>query len=96
MRSKSAIIYRLVTGIAGVWEVDTYSVDADELLHKHEANSNDGAFPASVTEAVEPRCDLQLKPAGTAPILQSRMPLAVDFLGESHLSADLAPLPVYA
>lgn len=51
------MIYRLVTGIAGVWEANTHSVDADELLHEHEADSNDGALPAPVAEAVDPRCD---------------------------------------
>jgi hypothetical protein len=80
----------------GLWEADTYGVDPDELLEAHDPNSDDGALPAPVAEAVEPRCDLQLEPAGTAPILQSRMPLAVDFLRESNLGADLAPLPVHA
>ena len=80
----------------GTLEVDTYRVDPDKLLEKHESCSDDGALPAPVAEAVEPRCDLQFEAARSAPILQSGMPLAADLLREGHLGADLAPLPVHA
>lgn len=65
-----------------------------KLLEEHDSHTDDGAFPASATETVPPRCDLKFEVASAAAILQVGVPLAVDFRCECNFGTDLKPLPV--
>lgn len=66
-------------------------IHTNELLEKHDANTNDCSLPASVPEAVEPRLNLELEFVHASLCLQVWMPLDADFVVEGDFSADLAP-----
>jgi hypothetical protein len=62
------------------------------LLEKHDANTDNGSSPAPMSEAVEPRLNLEFKFIHARVSLQVRMPFCTNFVVESNFGTDLAPL----
>ena len=52
--------------------------------------------PATSSEAISPRGDLELYAAHRATILEPRVPYSANFLVEGYLSPDVKPLLSYA
>lgn len=63
----------------------------DELLKKHDSNSNVRPTPATSPEAISPRDDLKLNATHHATILELWVPQSAGFLMKRYLSPDVNP-----